>query len=415
MSNRVGLIHVPRLQYRKPRITEYGIYIDGIQYIGTVSTSSDAWVQDTYASLGCPNELLTDNLIFYNAQNERNATQTRYGKGICCNIAGTLYSDAFSNQTPYQDNYQSSCLYVKRVQNLEGDFSVTGYFKSFYSGYTVTISARQILRLGFPVGKANEVKYTESGTAFATSSTTFVDDTYAVLSFEVPTNMIAIIIYNTMGRITTSGSSIGIRTCVNINDSDVSQSISQQSWHYDNYPYNCKSIYATTLTAGSYTIKGRVCSVAGATIRVNYRVLAVILLKPSLFTVYSQYSDVLRTTNSTTWVNDPDIGLSFSIPSTYLYFVFYNASNRNNDPEYSTGKYIGLEIDGVMPEANSLGNSGTASNYPNSVFTMYSGYLSSGNHTIQPKFKSLDGQNVSIRDRQFIVCLMNAMLTPYPP
>lgn len=251
-----------------------------------------------------------------------------------------------------------------------------------------------------PVGLKYGYMFKSSNVRVETSSANPVDDTEAILNVNLEEASPVFIIYNAGNKHGSTESYYGKGCAINIDGVDVAYS--WQSPYSSNYANSVTVIYATNLTAGSHTIKGRFFSnQAGNTVGIDVRQIAVFWFQN--VAIYGVRSTTLSMTRSNTPVDDPYATITFNLSVDSIAFIIYNAGNRHGSREPIEGKGVTISIDGldipVMEWQSPYSN-----NYANSVTIAYVGLLKAGSHIIKGRFFS-NGANsrTTIDERQLVV------------
>jgi hypothetical protein len=362
-----------------------------------VETASGTPVDDSEAVLNV--SLQQDSCIFivYNAGNKRGSTEDSYGKGCAINIDGT--DVAFSWQSPYSSHRANSVTVVYATNLTAGSHVIKGRFFANDPGYTVGIDTRQIAAFWFPSVTA---KYVRSTVKVTTKSTSPVDDTEAIVSFTLTEDSVAFVVYNAGNkRGSIERASKGVT--LNIDGADISTRQWQSPYAAD-HANSVTIVYATTLTGGSHTVKGRFFSMAnGKTVTVDERQLIVFCFPTSLVAYGYKQSAISTSTSSDTPVDDAEASLNVTLSKASDLLVMYTAGNPSAT-EYLEGKGTLLNVDGVDESSSTSWQSPYGSNYPNSVTSLWHEQVTAGSHIVKGRFFSnLAGGTVTISHRQIVV------------
>jgi hypothetical protein len=242
----------------------------------TSTTSSAAPVDDPQATSTFTLNSGAVAFIIYNAGNKLGSTEPAAGKGITINVDGTDISTREWQSAQDANNANSATIaYVGSLG--AGSHTIKGRFFSNSAGSTTTINERQLMVFCFP---ASVITYgfVQSTTTVSTSSTSFVDDTQAVLTPTLTGNSDSLIMYvggNPPGATEyVDGKGVELQ----VDGVDMSNSTSWQSPYNTNYGDSATSLWCQQLTNDSHTIKGRFSSNSGYshTVTVSHRQLLVL-------------------------------------------------------------------------------------------------------------------------------------------
>jgi hypothetical protein len=362
-----------------------------------VETTSGTPVDDPEAVLNI--SLQQDSYIFivYNAGNKRGSIEDSYGKGCAINIDGM--DVAFSWQSPYGSDRANSVTVIYATNLTAGSHIIKGRFFANDPGWTVGIDIRQIVAFWFPDVVAEYVRSTVQAT---TKSTSPVDDAEAVVSFTLAEDSVAFIVYNA-GNQRGSNEDAAKGVTLNIDGADISTRQWQSPYAAD-HANSVTIVYATTLTNGSHTVKGRFFSMAnGKTVTIDERQLIVFCFPISLVTYWFKESATSASTSSGTPVDDAEASLNGTLSKDSDFLVLYTAGNPSAT-EYLEGKGTLLNVDGVDKSSSTSWQSPYGSNYPNSVTSIWYEQVAAGSHTVGGRFFSnLAGNTVTISHRQIVV------------
>jgi len=268
--------------------------------------------------------------------------------------------------------------------------------------YTATVI---ITPTNFEYGRA----FKSSEVGVSTASGTPVDDAEAILNISLEKASQVFIIYNAGNKPGSTEDSDGKGCAINIDGEDVA--FSWQSPYIDNKANSVTVAYATNLTAGSHTIKGRFfANYPGYTVTIDTRQIVAYWF-PNVVASYVR-STVQVNTKSTTPVDDPQAAVTFTLSENSVAFIIYNAGNKRGSTEASA-KGVTLNIDGTDISTRQW-QSPYAADKANSVTIVYAVSLAPGSHTVKGKFFSMaSGKTVTIDERQLIVFCFPASLVKY--
>lgn len=112
------------------------------------------------------------------------------------------------------------------------------------------------------------------------------------------------------------------------------------------------------------------------------------------------------TSGSTTYGDDTEAELTFTLDEERIALIMYSACNRHGATELYQGKTIGINLDGTRVALSASGPD--IPNYANGATIFYIGTLAAGNHTVKGQFKAnADGKTISITDRRLTIILFS--------
>ncbi|MEM3697735.1 MAG: hypothetical protein QXQ94_09600 [Candidatus Bathyarchaeia archaeon] len=268
--------------------------------------------------------------------------------------------------------------------------------------YTATVTIT-------PVNFMYGYSFKSSEVSVSTTSGTPVDDPEAVLAINLERDSQILIIYNAGNKPGSTEDYDGKGCAINIDGVDVA--FSWQSPYGDNKANSVTVAYATALTAGPHTIKGRFfANYPGYSVTVDTRQIAAFWFS----NVVAGYvrSTVQVSTKSTTPVDDPQATVTFTLSEDSVAFIIYNAGNMRGSTEASA-KGVTLNIDGTDISTRQW-QSPYAANKANSATIVYAVSLAPGSHTVKGRFFSMaSGKTVTIDERQLIVFCFPASLVTF--
>jgi hypothetical protein len=272
--------------------------------------------------------------------------------------------------------------------------------------YTNNTSAKVSVSapVGFEYGRA----FKSSNVRVSTTSGTPVDDSEAVLNISLQQASYIFIIYNAGNERGSIEDAYGKGCAINIDGTDVA--FSWQSPYSSNRANSVTVVYATNLTAGFHTIKGRFfANDPGYTVGIDTRQIVAFWF-PNVVAEYVR-STVQVTTKSTSPVDDAEAVVSFTLTESSVAFILYNAGNQRGSNE-DAAKGVTLNIDGTDISTRQW-QSPFAADHANSVTIVYAKTLTNGSHTIKGRFFSMaSGKTVTIDERQLVVfCFPTSVVT----
>ncbi|MEM2355147.1 MAG: hypothetical protein QXD09_05380 [Candidatus Caldarchaeum sp.] len=359
-----------------------------------VTTTSSSLVDDTEAiqtfELTEPKTVL----VIYQANNVFDAAMPDAGMQNAINIDGSDVANSWDSGQLSDYPVRNATFWVGTLG--AGSHTVKGRFASNIGGSTATVSNRVLIVMVFD---GNWFYYIDNSTSSTTSSSTFVDDPYAQVTFTPSETCKALVLYNITNSPGATENADGKKAAININGTDYGQA--EKSPDYDDYADSIFTAHALSLSAAQTTVKGRFASNRdGYAVTVSRRQLAVLLFADSTLLDIST-STVQVSTTSSSLVDDTEATLQRTITDTREVLVIAVGTKRHGVSSSFYGECYGIKIDD-NDRANSRG-SPIASAFANSAATAYAEQLSPGSHTIQGRFSNNFGTTTAvISARQFI-------------
>lgn len=244
----------------------------------------------------------------------------------------------------------------------------------------------------------------------STTSGTPVDDPEAILSITLQKDSSIFITYNAGNKRGSTEDYDGKGCAINVDGTDVA--FSWQSPYGDNKANSVTVVYATNLTAGSHTVKGRFfANYPGYTVGIDTRHIVAFWF-PNVVARYVR-STVSVSTTSGTPVDDTQAVSTFTLDKDSVALIIYNAGNKRGSTEDYDGKGITLMVDGTDISTREW-QSPYGNNKANSATIAYVTSLTSGSHTVKGRFfANYPGYTVTIDERQLIVFCFPADLVDY--
>ncbi len=361
-----------------------------------VQTDSSVPVDDPWAILNINLDNSAQTFVIYNAGNRHASQEDLHGKGCGINVDGE--DVAFSWQSPYGNNAPNSATVVYATNLTAGPHTIKGRFFTNYQGGIVGIDTRQIAVFWFQDVTAN---YTKSTVKVATTSTTPVDDMQAILTLTLSESSVAFVVYNVGNKPNSVEGPKGIT--INIDAVD----ISSRQWQSPVGPNEADSVtivYATTLEAGSHTVKGRFFSMdARQTVTIDERQLVVFCFPVDLITYWFKQSSTPVSTSSSTPVDDTEAILTGIVANDSDCLIMYTAGNLGSI-ENCWGKGTLINIDGADRSLATSWQSPYDFDYPDSETSLWYEQMAAGPHTIKGRFLTNFASNtVTISNRQLVL------------
>ncbi len=367
-----------------------------------VSTTSGTPVNDSEAVLNITLDIDSHIFVIYNAGNKEGSAEDQGGKGCAINVDGE--DKAFSWQSPYAVDSANSVTVVWATYLLAGPHTIQGKFFANRAGYTVGIDTRQIMAYWFPKVVA---EYARSTVSTATTSGTPVDDTEAVVNLTLDEESVAFMIYNAGNSRGSAEPLEGKGITLNIDGSDIATN--QWQSPYGNQDANSVTIvYATLLTTGSHTVKGRFFSNSPAqTTTIDERQLIVFCFPTNTVTYGFTESTTSVSTASGTPVDDTEAILNATLTTSSDSLIIYVGGNSYGATENLLGKGILANVDGADKSNSSSWQSAHSWDFADSVTSLWNEQMAAGPHTIQGRFFSSNPGSskptVTISHRQLLI------------
>jgi len=366
-----------------------------------VSTTSGTPVNDSEAVLNITLDTDSHTFIIYNAGNKEGSAEDQAGKGCVINVDGE--DKAFSWQSPYSTDSADSVTVVWATYLSVGSHTIQGRFFANRAGYTVGIDTRQIMVYWFPTVVA---EYVRSPVSVTTISSTPVDDKEAVLNITLAEDSVAFMIYNAGNKRGSAEPQKGKGITLNIDDSDIATKEWQSGYGFQD-ANSVTIVYASLLTTGSHTVKGRFFSNSGQTTTIDERQLIVFCFPTDTVTYGFKESATSVSTASGNPVNDTEAILSTTLTTFSDSLVIYVGGNLDGTSECREGKGTLVNVDGVDKLNSSSWQSQQAVNYADSVTSLWREQMAAGPHTIQGRFFSNNpgssAPTVTISHRQLLI------------
>jgi len=366
-----------------------------------VSTTSGTPVDDSEAVLNIT--LNTDSHIFiiYNAGNKKGSAEDQSGKGCAINVDGQ--DKAFSWQSHYAADSADSVTVVWATYLSAGSHTIQGRFFANRAGYTVGVDMRQLVAYWFPTVVA---EYVRSNVSVTTISSAPVDDTEAILNITLNEDSVAFMIYNVGNKRGSLEPQKGKGITLNIDGYDIATKEWQSGYGFQD-ANSVTIVYATFLTTGFHTVKGRFFSNSGQTTTIDERQLIIFCFPTNMVTYGFKESMTSVSTASGTPVNDSEAILSTTLTTSSDSLIIYVGGNPDAATECREGKGILINLNGADKSNSSSWQSQQALNYADSVTSLWSEQLAAGSHTIQGRFCSNNPSSsqptVTISHRQLLI------------
>jgi hypothetical protein len=245
----------------------------------------------------------------------------------------------------------------------------------------------------------------QSSTSKTTTSTTFVDDTYATRTFDLSGTKTVLVIYNANSQYGDVNTHRGFRNTINIDGTD-HITISSSPCD-DNHAIRNTCFAVVTLDSGSHTITGRISSPNGSTVTVSNRTLLIYILDGSDYTFTE--NTTANSTNTNVYVDD--IATTFTPSGDCKALILYGASKDDGVTEYVSGKKIRINLNdsAVGVEASQAPCSSTCGN---ALITAYACQLSASETVIKGQFASnVVDTTVSISRSALAILLFDPSVT----
>lgn len=214
------------------------------------SLASQSYIDDSYAQATFTPSAPCTALILYAVTNPQGVTEWSSGKKICIKVATTDYTACearkSSNNTDYADSVTTAYALALDTVSTTVKGRVAGN-----AAQTVTVSRRQLAVLLLDQSVTLDV---DSDTIqVSSSSTTMTDDAYASIARSTSGELLAIA--QATKRYGNTATTYGLTYGINIDSTDVAKSRSSPC-----YPTEAEGslvAYATSVSAGDHTVKGR--------------------------------------------------------------------------------------------------------------------------------------------------------------
>jgi hypothetical protein len=386
--------HVPTVKASPTLLTLNSKYV--VASTTAVATTSATLVNDTQAAQSFSLSTNQVVLVIYAANSVNGATMPDLGMQNAVSIDGVDYAkswDAGGINLPTRN----TVFWLGTLSS--GSHTIKGRFASNYATETATVSNRVLIIIIF---NGNEFQYVDDTTYFVSTSTSFVDDPYAQVTFTPSGGCKALLLYNAANSPLYADAPLGKKLAINVAGVDYGQA-EKEPGDSDNDIDSVFTCHSLNLSAVETTVKGR-CAVckSGDTLKIVRRQLAVLLLADStLMDVITSTTQV--STTSLTLVDDAQATINRVTSDTRELLVVAMGTKRYGTDSTGYGECYGIKID-ANDRANSRG-APYASDAPDSASTCYAEQLSAGSHTVKGRFALNGGGMTAIIDARQVIAL----------
>lgn len=377
-----------------------------VQSSTAVTTTSSSLVDDTQASQTFSLDATKTVLVIYISNNLQGETSRDRGRKNAINVDGSDYSvlgDAGATSDFIQRN---ACFWIGTL--AAGEHTIKGRIASTQDTYTVTVSNRTLLIYIF---NGDEYSFVSDYTSLSSTSTTYIDDSYAQATFIPSGSCKALILYSASKTdyLSNSDSNAGFKGCINIANTDYTACETYKS-SIGSVAKSITTAYATSLSAASTTVKGRLASASGSgKFTITSHVLGVLLLDPAV-TLDLTNSTTQVTTSSTSFIDDAQASITRTFDGELL--TVASAAKIHGSTGISFyGTAYGLNVDNT-DVVNSRSSMYYSAEYSESNFVAYAQTVASGSHTIKGRFASNSGSNTRPVDTRILIALWFSTSTP---
>ena len=279
-----------------------------------------------------------------------------------------------------------------------GQHTVKGRFASNTSGSTCTINNRVLLIYIFD---GDEFQYVDNATLQTTTSASFVDDSYASVTFTPTAACVLLALYNAANMNTTKEASDGKVTAINIAGSDYAQA--EKSGGYKNFD-SIFTVHALSRTAISTTVKGRFHVATSGTAVIDRRQLAVLLIDDTVpFDIVTSTTQVSNNTGNL--IDDTQCTITRTPASASELLVIAMGTKRNGGSSSQYGHRYGIKVD-ANDRTNSCGAPGQGyGTAGHSAATAWAESVTAAEHIIKGRFSNNYSTQTAYVDARQVVAL----------
>ncbi len=375
-----------------------------VQSATNISDSTGAYVDDTYASQTFSLSASQTVLVIYNPTLVAAPDTTSRFFYSRINVDTTGYAEGISRVGSDTGNYnRNTTFWVGTLAS--GSHTIKGQFHCDGTT-TVTIDDRILLIYIFD---GTEFQYVDNNTAQTTTSSTFVDDTNASVTFTPSGNCKALYLYSACNNDAATDAVQGKKIAISVAGTDYSRA--DRGMSSSNRPNSLATCYAGTLTAVSTTVKGRIASADGTTITINHRQLGVLLLADTtLLDIVT--SDTNVTTTSNTLVDDTQASISRTTTDNRELLVIAVGIKYDLTASDAFGERYGIMTDTVDRVATRL-SVGTSNNHGTCNMTCWAESTTAAAHTVKGRFSNNSGTTTADIDSRRVIALWFATNVQY--
>lgn len=239
--------------------------------------------------------------------------------------------------------------------------------------------------------------------ATATSSSTFINDSYMTKTFSLTANKTVLVFYMANSVQGSTNAATGFKNAISVDGTD--HSLMYTSGYAANYAMRNTCVWVGTLTAGSHTITGRFASnVSGSTTTITNRTLLILIFDGDEFS-FVEAANTLTATG-TSFITDSYSDITATPSGACKALAFYGATNVHGATERFVGKKVMLNIGGTdYVESEMRQSCYSSGNYADSVISAYALNLPAVSTVFQGKVACNAESQTATVNRRFTVVL----------
>jgi len=277
-----------------------------------------------------------------------------------------------------------------------GEHTIKGRFASKTNGQTSTINNRVLLIYIFD---GDEFQYVDNATQQTTTSTSFVDDSYASVTFTPSAACVLLAMYNVTNI--SNEASDGKKAGVSIAGSDYGQAEKSGGYHNSDSIF---TVHCLSRTAISTTVKGRFASASGGNAIIDRRQLGVLLIDGTVpFDIVTSTTQV--TNNTGNLIDDSQCTITRTPAGASELLVIAMGTKRNNASSSQYGIRYGIKVD-ANDRTNSCGAPGQGyGTTGHSAATAWAEPVTAAEHIIKGRFSNNYSTQIAYVDARQVVAL----------
>ena len=311
---------------------------------------------------------------------------------------------ATSWDSAYAANYPTRNAVFWIGTLASGSHTIKGRVASNTGGSTVTISNRVLV---IYILDGDTFLYLDNSAASTAPNTTIIDDPQASFTFTPTGSCKALILYNISNSGVTE-SAQGKKAAISIGGITYSQA--EKSPGTTNYADSVSTLWASSLSASSTTVKGRFASNAAATVTISRRQLGVLLFADTTLLDYVS-SDTQVSTTLSSLQDDGQATIPRTTADARELLVAAMGTKRSGTSSNNYGECYGIKVDS-NDRTNSRGSASAGATSADSAATAWAENLAAGSHTIQGRFSNNNTTETAVISSRRIAALW--LVAPLP-
>lgn len=382
-----------------------GDEFDYVEDATAVTAASTTLANDSYATVTRTPSAACKALCFYGVTNVDAVTERYAGKKIQLTIGGTARTDSLMGQAGTNTSNNADSVTTAFALSLTATSTT---FQGQFAGnavQTVTISKRFMCCLYFADDTLVDTDY--DSTSVSSTTTVLADDSYISITRAQEGELLCLYVANKASG--TSSAIYGTHYGIMLDSVDVADSRSTPSYSAD--AQGALVAYASTVSSGSHTIKGRYSTNYSTTAAyvTSRQMIALWFPVKTPLTYKDKYiiqSGSTVTSSGNTLADDTAASKTFTLSASQTVLVFYNANSTYGDTNNVGGFKNAISVDGS--DYAIMQATGYAANYPMRNACVWVGTLASGEHTIKGRFASNNAStNTSITNRTLMIYIFD--------